>query len=200
MSWVGQCRAVVVGAVVQVLTAVPFVLGAVVVARYGARAQRAADAEVVRQGVPVGVLARHGISFGASGWDVPVAAGIALVLVALAVANLAGRPAARIVSYIAHPVLFVAGLLIVPGQVFTAWYLRRSFARSTDPDLLHRLDASALVTATQHVFPGWLLPVDVAKLALTTVGSVLVVVALSTRASRAFFRRQAGGTGRGTSV
>jgi hypothetical protein len=192
MSSVGRCRAVVVAAVVQVLTAVPFVLGAVVVARYGARAQRAAGAEVVRQGLPAGVLARHGISFGANGWDVPVAAGIALVLVALAVANLAGRPAARILSYVAHPVLFVAGLLIVPGQVFTAWYLRRSFAQSTDPDL-HRLDASALVTATQHVFPGWLLPVDVAKLALTTVGSVLVVLALSTRASRAFFRRHADG-------
>src|SRR4051794_22027501 len=42
----GRCRAVVVAAVVQVLTAVPFVLGAVVVAGFGARAQRAA--EVVR--------------------------------------------------------------------------------------------------------------------------------------------------------
>jgi hypothetical protein len=188
MEWVGRCRAVVVAAVVQVLTAVPFVLGAVVVAVDGARAQRAAEAEVVRQGLPAGVLARHGVSFGASPWDVPVAAGIALVLVALAVANLAGRRAAWILSYVAHPVLFVAGLLIVPGQVFTAWYLRRSFSQSTDPDL-HRLDASALVAATQHVFPAWLLPVDVAKLALTTVGSLVVVLALSTRASRIFFRR-----------
>ena len=178
----------VVAAAVQLLTAVPFVLGAVVVAVYGARAQRAAEAEVVRQGVPAGVLARHGVSFGASAWDVPVAAGIALVLVVLAVANLAGRPAGRILSYVVHPVLFVAGALIVPGQVFTAWYLRRSFAPSTDPDL-HRLDASALVAATQHVFPPWLLPVDVAKLVLTTVGSVLVVAALSTRNGRGFFRR-----------
>ena len=176
----------------QLLAAVPFVLGSVVVARYGVRAQRAAEAEAVRQGVSAEVLARHGVSFGASGWDVPVAAGIALVLVALAVANLAGRHAARILSYVAHPVLFVAGLLIVPGQVFTAWYLRRSFDQSTDPDL-HRLDASALVTATQHVFPAWLLPVDIAKLALTTVGSVLVVFALSTRPSRAFFRHDSAG-------
>lgn len=189
--WSG-CRAVVVAAAVQALTAVPFVAGAAVVAADGARAQRAAEAEVVRQGLPPGVLARNGISFGAAPWDIPIAAGIALVLLALAAANLAGRPWARVASYVAHPILFVAGLLIVPGQVFTTGFLRDSFARSADPQL-HHVDAAALVAATQHVFPAWLLPMDVAKLVLTTLGSVLVVLALCTRGSRQFFRRNGRG-------
>lgn len=188
-------RAVVVGAAVQVLTAVPFVLGAVVVAGYGARAQRAAEADVVRQGAAAGVLARNGVSFGANAWDVVLAAGIAAALLTLAALNLAGWPVSRVLSYVIHPALLVAGLLIVPQQVFTSWFLRRSFLHATDPDL-HRLDAGALVAATGHVFPGWLLPVDVAKLVLTTLGSVIVILVLSTRSSRTHFRRR----GRGVSA
>ncbi|MFD1048137.1 hypothetical protein ACFQ1S_22645, partial [Kibdelosporangium lantanae] len=93
----------------QLLAALPFLLSIIVVWRYGADAQAAAETELSRQGVPTSVLADHGISFGSNTAEIPVPAGIILVLVALALLNLAGRRAGRIGSWVVHPVLFVAG-------------------------------------------------------------------------------------------
>lgn len=172
---------VVLAAVLQFLTVVPFLVGTFFVLVYGADAQAAAEAEAVRQGFPEGTLAAHGINFGGSVSELPLAIGIALVLATLALLNLAGKRLGRILSWIFQPILFVAGCLIVPGQVFTAQLL--SFKGTA----LARIDVPALVDAAMRVIPGWLIYANVAKLVLTTVGSLLVVVLLALPSAREFF-------------
>jgi len=182
-------RSVVFAATLQLLTAVPFLAGSAVVFFYGAGAQAAAEAEVVRQGLPAAVLADHGISFGSNLADIPLALGIALVLTTLALLNLRGNRIGRTLSWILQPILFVAGCLIVPSQVFTAQALDSSVKNSGDP-MLARIDVRAMVDAAVHVMPGWLLPVNIGKLALTTLGSLLVVILLAIPSARAYFRRK----------
>lgn len=174
-------RSVVLAAVLQFLTVVPFLVGTFFVLVYGAGAQAAAEAEAVRQGFPAGTLAAHGINFGGSVSELPLAIGIALVLATLALLNLAGKRLGRILSWIFQPILFVAGCLIVPGQVFTAQLL--------EVPALPRLDVPALVDAAMQAMPGWLLYANVAKLILTTAGSLLVIVLLALPSAREFFRK-----------
>src|SRR5690242_11855012 len=112
-------HSVLFAAGLQLLTALPFLLSIIVVWRYGADAQAAAQAELTRQGVPTSVLAEHGISFGSNTAEIPIPAAIILVLVVLALLNLAGRRVGRTLSWIFHPILVVAGIVIIPGQVFT---------------------------------------------------------------------------------
>ncbi|MEU8150366.1 hypothetical protein [Nonomuraea sp. NPDC048901] len=181
-------RSVVFAATLQSLTALPFLVGSAVVLFYGAGAQAAAEAEVARQGLPPAVLAGHGISFGSNLADIPLALGIAVVLVTLALLNLRGNRVGRMLSWILQPVLFVAGSVIVPSQVFTAQVLESSFKKSGDP-VLERIDVRAMVDAAAHVMPSGLLYVNIGKLALTTLGSLLVVILLATPSARAYFRR-----------
>ncbi|WP_232668796.1 hypothetical protein [Pseudonocardia sp. TRM90224] len=177
--------AVTAAAALQAVTAVPFVLGTVVVLGYGASAQAAAEAEMTRQGLPPSLLVEHGIAFGSNTAELPFAIAIVVVLAALAVFNLRGSRAARTASWVVHPVLLVAGTLIIPGQVFTTWYLSTAFA--ADP-ALSRIDAAALVDAAAAAMPGWLLYANIAKLVLTTVGSMAVVALLALPSARAHFR------------
>ncbi|MGN9837271.1 hypothetical protein ACTMTI_04000 [Nonomuraea sp. H19] len=180
-------RSVVLAAAVQLLTAVPFVLGTYVVLAYGAAAQAVAEAEVARQGLPPSVLAEHGISFGNNTAELPFAIAIVLILGALALLNLNGKRLGRILSWVLQPVLFLAGAVIVPGQVFVAPLLESVFMNSGDPALA-RIDVPALVGAATQVMPGWLLYANVGKLTLTTLGSVLVVVLLALPSARAHVR------------
>jgi hypothetical protein len=183
-------HSVVLAATLQLLAVVPFLIGSAVVLVYGAGAQAAAEAEVVRQGLPAAILADHGISFGSNTAEIPLPITIALILTTLALLNLAGNRVGRILSWIFQPILFVAGCVIIPSQVFTAQFLESAFKNSGDP-MLARIDVQALVDAAMHVLPGWLLYVNVAKLALTTLGSLLVVVLLAVPSANAYFRTPA---------
>ncbi|MFD1939684.1 hypothetical protein ACFSKW_50335 [Nonomuraea mangrovi] len=178
-------RSVTVAATLQILTVVPFLLGTLVVLLYGAGAQAAAEAEITRQGVPAAVLAQHGIDFGGSE---TLAIVLVLILVALAALNLAGKRAGRILSWIFHPILFAMGAVIIPSQLFTVQLLESAFKSSGDSTLA-RIDVPALVGAATHAMPGWLPYANVAKLALTTLGSLLVVILLALPSARTYFRR-----------
>lgn len=180
-------RSVLIAAVLQLLTTVPFVLGTFVVLVHGARAQAAAEAEVARQGLPPSVLAEHGISFGDNTAELPFAIAIIAILGALALLNLYGRRLGRILSWVFQPILFVAGAALVPGQVFLVPLLESAFKSSGDPALA-RIDVPVLVDVVTQVMPGWLIYANVAKLTLTTLGSVLVVVLLALPSARAYFR------------
>ncbi|MFI6601755.1 hypothetical protein ACIBHX_36375 [Nonomuraea sp. NPDC050536] len=170
-------KKVIAAATVQLLTVVPFLLGTFVVLTYGAGAERAAEAEVVRQGFPAGILAENGVSFGGSEG---LAIVLALILVVLALLNLAGKRIGPILSWIFQPVLLVMGVVIIPSQLFTEKLLAQvpAFAR---------LDVHALVEAASGVMPGWLPYATVAKLVLTTAGSVAVIVLLALPSSRREF-------------
>jgi hypothetical protein len=54
---------VIVAAVLQLLLAVAFLMMAVIAYRYGQQAQRAAEAEVARQGYSKEILIRNGVKF-----------------------------------------------------------------------------------------------------------------------------------------
>ena len=178
-----RSRAVVFAAGIQLLTTLPFVLSIIVVWTFGADAQAAAEAELTRQGLPASVLAEHGVSFGSNTAETPLPAAIVVALVVLALLNLTGRRAGRVLSWVFHPLLAVAGALIVPAQLFTATFLAASFRDSGDP-VLRQVDVPQLVGAARAAMPSWLPVVDGAKLVLTTAGSVVVIVLLALRRPR----------------
>jgi hypothetical protein len=184
----GRPRSVVFAATLQLLAVVPFLIGSIVVLIYGADAQAAAETEVARQGIPTATLADHGVSFGSNSAELPLPIAIVVILATLAVLNLAGNRIGRILSWIFHPILFVAGCIIIPGQLFTTQYLEAAFKKSGDP-MLERINVQAMVDAATHVFPGWLPYVNVGKLVLTTLGSLLVIILLAAPSARAFFRK-----------
>ncbi|RJL32161.1 hypothetical protein D5H75_17270 [Bailinhaonella thermotolerans] len=171
--------------VVQALTVVPFLIGILVVLLYGGRAQSAAEREMRRQGLSATALTRNGVDFGGSEG---LAVLIVLLLVAAALLVLAGKRAGRLLSWVLHPVLFVLGIVIVPVQLFTARFLASSFADAGDPELA-RVDVPALVAAAAQAMPAWLPAVNAAKLVLTTLGSLAVVVLLALPSARAHFRK-----------
>ncbi|MEV1169108.1 hypothetical protein [Nonomuraea sp. NPDC049784] len=176
---------VVIATTLQLLTVIPFLLGTFVVLRYGAGAQAAAETEMARQGLPAAVLAQQGINFRGSE---TLAIVLALILVTLALLNLAGKRIGRILSWIFQPILIALGVVIIPKQLFTAQLLESSFKNSGD-SMLARIDAQALIDAAMHVMPGWLPAANIAKLVLTTLGSLLVIILLAVPSARGHFRK-----------
>ena len=181
-------RAVVTAAVLQALLALTFAISAIEVLMSGHAAEAAAKAELVRQGLPPNLLIEHGFRFGDKGLDgtaLPLA--IAAVLITLAMLCLTGKRAGPLLTWIAQPVLLVAGSVIIPGQVFPALLLESAIASTGDPTL-RRIDVPAVVDAAAHAYPAWLPYIAGAKLVLATLGSLVIVVLLALPAARAYFR------------
>jgi hypothetical protein len=163
---------VISAALLQGLLAALFLIIPVVVARHGGKAQRAAEAEVVRQGVPAGVLARHRVRFDERPVEFLLPVAIGLGLATLAWLNLAGNGTGRVLSWVLQPILLVAGGLITGGQVFPTRSLESAFRKSTDPTL-RGIDVAAFVDAARRAFPAWLRQLIVARFVLVTAGSLL---------------------------
>ena len=178
---------VTLAAVLQVLLAATFLIMPALVYRYGADAQAAAEAEVVRQGFPAAVLARNHVHFneGALGLALPVA--IALSLVALALLNVAGNGAGRIGSWILQPILLVAGGLIMSRQVLAVQFLESAFKGSGDPTLAG-INVKAFADAAAGASPAWFPYVVKTRFALATLGSLLVIILLAVPSASAHFR------------
>jgi hypothetical protein len=168
----------VVASMLQFLLAATFLIVPVVAYRHGASAQRAAEAEVTRQGAPAGILARHKVRFEESAAETVLPFAIALCLATLASLNLAGSEAGRILSWIVQPILLVAGGVVTAGQVFPVRYIESAFRKSGDATL-QRIDVRAFVDAARSAFPAWLRYVIAARFVLVTVGSLLVIVLLA---------------------
>jgi hypothetical protein len=174
-------------AVLQLLLAATFLIMPTLAYLYGTRAQAAAEADVARQGFPADVLARNHINFGEGAVGLVVAVAIAVALVALASLNLAGNPAGRIGSWILQPLLFIAGVLILSRQVFTARFLASAFKRSGDATLAG-IDVQAFVDAATGAYPAWFPYVVSARFGLATMGSLLIIVLLAVPSASAYFR------------
>jgi hypothetical protein len=168
---------VVVAAALQLLLAASFIVIAVIARRYGARAQGAAEAETARQGHPASVLAAHRVRFAETTAEMlfPLAIGVVIALVAGI--NLAGIDAGRIVSWVLAPVLapvlVVAGGFVTASQVFAGRYTAAALRKSTD------LDGYAIVDAAGRAYPAILRPLVLVRFALTTVGTLAVVILLA---------------------
>jgi hypothetical protein len=91
---------VFLASMLQFLLAATFLIIAFVAYRCGANAQRAAEAEVVKQGFPARILAQHSVRFEESGVEAVLPVAIGLCLATLASLNLAGSELGRILSWI----------------------------------------------------------------------------------------------------
>jgi hypothetical protein len=161
----------------QYATAAAFLLLGLAAYRYGAAGQRAAEAEVARQGFPVELLARHRVRLEESVPELLLPLGIAGVLATLATLNLAastiGPPATRILQ----PILLVGGGVITAGQVFTVRFVEAAFRKSQDP-AARAVDVRAVIDAGAAAFPRWLRPLVVTRFVLVTLGSAIVLLLL----------------------
>jgi len=176
--------AVTVAALLQVLLAVTFVVIPVVGARHGPAAQRAAENDVTRQGSPAAVLTERGVDFGASRGSIVAAVAIGVCFAVLATLNLAGSDAGRILTWILQPILFLGGgLIIMPGEVFTTRYVEAAFRKAGVADI----DVKAFVNTASAAYPPWFRSVIITRFALATLGSILVVVLLTTPTANAYF-------------
>nr|WP_042195058.1 hypothetical protein [Kibdelosporangium sp. MJ126-NF4]CEL21617.1 hypothetical protein [Kibdelosporangium sp. MJ126-NF4]CTQ92398.1 hypothetical protein [Kibdelosporangium sp. MJ126-NF4] len=177
---------VFVASLSQFLLAATFVIIPVVGGLFGTSAQHAAEAEVVRQGLPATLLAERRINFGASRVSIAIAIAIGLCLATLASLNLAGNGTGQILSWIIQSIILVLGCVIMPGEVFVARFIESGFAKSGD-QALRRVDVRAFVDAAANTFPAWFRHVIAARFALATVGSLLVIILLTFPAANAYF-------------
>ncbi|GAA3139729.1 hypothetical protein GCM10010466_33530 [Planomonospora alba] len=170
---------VAIAVTLQFLLAAAFLIIPITVWITGGAAQHAAETEVVRQGHPAAVLVRHGIRFKEERWEFALALGIAAVMATLAWLNLTAHRSGRILSWIIEPVVLLAAGTVTAGQVFAARYTQAAFARSDDP-AVRDIDTHAVIAAASTEFPSWLRPLVLTRFALTTLGSLLVIILLAT--------------------
>ncbi|WP_134128914.1 hypothetical protein [Kribbella pratensis] len=173
--------------IVLVLLGLTFCVIPVVAHRFGEAAERAAETEAIAQGARGGVLAEHRVRFKESAAEMAIPFGIAAVLFALAACDAAGVGAARVLTWIVAAVLLVIGGFVTSGQLRAAQWTAAAFRRSSDP-VVRGLDTEAIVSAAAREFPAWLRPLQVVRFLLTTVGLLVVIVALITPSAAAHFR------------
>jgi hypothetical protein len=164
--------------VLQLMLAVTFVVMPLAAYRYGTAAQRAADADAMRQGLPAGTLAEHGIRMEESKGEMVLPLAIALALAILAALNMAGVGMGRTLTWILQPLMLLAGGVVTVSQVFVVRYVEAAVRKSTDP-VMRGVDANSFISAAQAQFPGWVRPVIITRFVLATVGSALIIVLLA---------------------
>ncbi|MBE1876587.1 hypothetical protein [Myceligenerans pegani] len=162
----------------QYTTAVTFLVIGLAAYRHGTMAQRAAEAEVTRQGLPPEVLMRHGVRVEESRTELMLPLGIAALLAVLATVNLTAPDVGRTSTWIVQPTLLLAGGFITASQVFTARFVAAAFRRSEDPKA-RAIDAKAVIGAASRAFPWWMRPLIVIRFALVTIGSAAVLLLLA---------------------
>ena len=168
-----------VAAVIQLLTAATFLIMPFLAYRYGDEAQRAAEKDAAAQGFRPELLEEHGVRFRERGAELLLPLGIALVLVVLAVLNLAGSDIGRIATFVFQPLLLIGGGFVTAGQVFAVRFVEAGFRKSGEPEL-QRIEVRSVADAAVRAFPLWFRPLVVTRFVLATAGSALVILLLAT--------------------
>jgi len=177
---------VIAASILQLSLAATFLIVPAVGYRRGAKAQRAAEVDVAAQGFPAGILAENNVRFEERPIDVVLPLAIAACLGVLAALNLAGVSFARTGSFVFQPVLLVGGGLVTARQVFAVRYVESAFRKSGD-STLQRVDVRSFVTAALDEFPGWFQLLITTRFILVTVGSLVVIILLSTAPAQGYF-------------
>jgi hypothetical protein len=164
-------------ALLQYATAATFLGIGLAAYRCGAAGQRAAEAEVARQGFPVELLARHRVRIEESAAELMLPLGIAGILATLATLNLSASDIGPPATWILQPILLVVGGFITAGQVFTVRFVEAAFRKSRDPDA-RAVDVRAVIDTGSAAFPRWLRPMVVTRFVLVTLGSAIVLLLL----------------------
>lgn len=165
-------------AALQYATSATFLVIGLAAYRYGAAGQRAAEAEVIRQGFQPEILARHKVRVEESLTELMFPLGIALLFAVLATLNLVTADIGRLATWIAQPILFVAGGYITGAQVFVVRLVGAGLRKSKDPDA-QAIDAKRVMDAASAAFPVWLRPLIVIRFVLVTLGSALILLMLA---------------------
>ncbi|MFI6483949.1 hypothetical protein ACIBH1_38925 [Nonomuraea sp. NPDC050663] len=174
-------KTVTAAGVLQVLFALAFLIVPVAGLFYGADVQAAAEAELARQGLDPGLLARNNLHFDEGGYALVIPAVTAAIAAVLAWLNLAGRRAGRVLTLIVQPILLLLDFFILTSQLARAEYLQGILGGGAD--------AGAILAASESVYPGWLLAVSQGRIFFTMAASAVVIVLLLLPSARAFFRR-----------
>lgn len=166
-----------IAAIAQLLIALGFLSIPLIRHRYGPAARAAAEAELVRQDIPVTVLADNRIRFDASGHETLVPATVAAIMVTLAGLNLADSGLGRVLTWVFGSLVLVGNALILRSQLTAAKSVSAAFARKGDP-VLSRVDVSALLGAAESAFPTWVIPgLQNVRHTVVFAGSILALVA-----------------------
>ncbi|MEU5155228.1 hypothetical protein [Glycomyces sp. NPDC021274] len=155
---------------------------------YGADVQAAAEAEVVRQGQDPDLLAANGLAFDERGVAIWATFAITAALALLGAMLLTGRRVARVLAFVALPLVLAGNALIVASNATATAKVQALFDASGDA-AVRSLDAAAILDAAFAAYPDWLPTLEGVRFAVVTAGCVLGVVLLALRPAREYFRK-----------
>ena len=143
----------IVIAALQILIGIAFVSIPWVRARYGPRAQAAAEAELIRQGVRPQILTENKLRFDHGGHETIVPVTVALIMTACAALNLFGAPIATPANWILQTLVLLGNTAILYSNLTAVQGVQAAFAKKGGE--LADIDVKAFLTAAENAFPKW---------------------------------------------
>lgn len=143
----------IVIAALQLLIGLAFVSIPWVRARYGPRAQAAAEAELTRQGVRPQILTENKLRFDHGGHETVVPVTVALVMAACAALNLFDAPIATPANWIFQILVLLGNTAILYSNLTAVQGVQAVFAKKGGE--LADIDVKAFLTAAENAFPTW---------------------------------------------
>ncbi|GIG64424.1 hypothetical protein [Phytomonospora endophytica] len=140
-------------AALQILIGLAFVSIPWVRARYGPRAQAAAEAELTRQGVRPEILGENKLRFDHGGHETIVPVTVALVMGACAALNIAGASIATPANWIFQTLVLLGNAAILYSNLTAVKGVETAFAKKGGE--LAAIDVKAFLTAAENAFPKW---------------------------------------------
>lgn len=180
--------AVTIAALLHFAIALAFASIPIIGLVYGAEVQAAAEAETARQGQDPDLLAANGLAFDEHGIAIWAPFAIAAAIALLGAMVLAGSRIARILAFIALPLVLAGNALIMASNATAADKVQALFDASDDA-AVRSLDAAAILDAAFAAYPAWLPALEGVRFAVVVGGCVLGVVLLALRPARAYFRK-----------
>ena len=170
----------------QILLGLFLIAQSVVGFVYGADAADAAEAELEAQGFGMSDMP-EGTTFETGGVTSFIPIVFALLLIVLAVLNNAGKRPARLITWIAQPLVLICGGFLAVSQLFLAQFIQAGIDSTGGPE---DLDVQAVVDAMYGAFPAWTTFIDYGVYALATLGSIAVIILLAVPSANAYFRKE----------
>ncbi|MFB4285534.1 hypothetical protein ACBJ59_60480 [Nonomuraea sp. MTCD27] len=178
-------RLITLAGILQLLFAAAFLIAPLAGLSYGGDVQAAAEAELTRQGLSPTILAENNVHFDEGGYALvlPVTTAVIVALLALlALLNLAGRRAGRILTLIVQPIFLLLDVYIFTSQASKTQYLQSILGDGAN--------AQAVLDASESVYPSWLLTVTDVRMLTTPLISLIVIALLLLPSARTYFRQR----------
>ncbi|MEV7239229.1 hypothetical protein AB0N06_36710 [Streptomyces sp. NPDC051020] len=168
----------VLAAAMQLLVAVAFLSIPLVRHRFGPAAKAAAVAELRRQEVRPEVLEENRLRFDAGGHETAAPVTVAVVMTAVAVANIAEADSARLLTWIFSALVLLMNVVIVYSNLTAVRSVEAAFRRKGDPELA-RVEVAPFLRAAEGAFPGWVRIQTYVRNTIVFGGSAVALLAVS---------------------